>query len=352
MTYLMMYIGTQSLKATNFKKRALMKGRCKMSNLAVHLNEDDKNGFKGKDFLTLGELSSDEIHALLQEAMELKKMAKAGKNIPYLKGKVLGMIFEKSSTRTRVSFEVGMLQLGGEAIFLSSKDIQLGRGETIHDTAKVLSRYVDALMIRTYGHEVVEEFAKYSSVPVINGLTDLHHPTQVLADLLTIYEKKGKLSGLKMCYVGDGNNNMCHSLMEGALKVGMNLSIACPKGYEPNKKVFQKAVSDAKTNGLSLKISDNIAEMMKDADVVVTDVWTSMGQENEVSERMTVFSPYQVNEENCKLAKKDFIFLHCLPAHRGEEVSASIINGPHSVVFDEAENRLHAQKAILKLLLL
>lgn len=322
-----------------------------MSNLAIQLNASVKKDFKGKDFLTLAQFSSEEIHALLDEAIELKKMTKAGTNIPSLKGKVLGMIFEKSSTRTRVSFEVGMLQLGGEAIFLSSKDIQLGRGETIHDTAKVLSRYVDALMIRTYGHEVVEEFANHASVPVINGLTDLHHPTQVLADLLTILEKKGKLSGLKMCYVGDGNNNMCHSLIEGAIKVGMHLSISCPKGYAPNEQIYQNALQNAKASELLLEKSENLSEMIKDADVVVTDVWTSMGNEEETSERVKVFAPYQVNEEICKLAKKDFIFLHCLPAHRGEEVSASIIDGSHSVVFDEAENRLHAQKAILKLLL-
>ncbi|PKR83269.1 ornithine carbamoyltransferase [Heyndrickxia camelliae] len=322
-----------------------------MSNLAININNGEKYNIDRKDFLTLGEFSSKEIHGLLKESIELKKMTKAGKNIPYLKGKVLGMIFEKSSTRTRVSFEVGMLQLGGNAIFLNSKDIQLGRGETIHDTAKVLSRYVDALMIRTYRHEVVEEFAKHASVPVINGLTDLHHPTQVLADLLTILEKKGKLSGLKMCYVGDGNNNMCHSLIEGAIKVGMHVSIACPKGYEPNEQIYLKAMKDANASGLLLEKSENLAEMLKDADVVITDVWTSMGNEEEASERIKVFTPYQVNEENCKLAKKDFIFMHCLPAHRGEEVSASIIDGSHSVVFDEAENRLHAQKAILKLLL-
>ncbi|MGV3464892.1 MAG: ornithine carbamoyltransferase [Heyndrickxia sp.] len=322
-----------------------------MSNLAIPLHSGEIKEFKGKDFLTLGQFSSEEIHALLEEAIELKKMTKSGTNVPSLKGKVLGMIFEKSSTRTRVSFEVGMLQLGGEAIFLSSKDIQLGRGETIHDTAKVLSRYVDALMIRTYGHEVIEEFARHASVPVINGLTDLHHPTQVLADLLTILEKKGKLSGLKMCYVGDGNNNMCHSLIEGAIKVGIHLSIACPKGYDPNEQIYQKAMKDAKASGLLLEKSENLVEMIKDADVVVTDVWTSMGNEEETAERVKVFTPYQVNDEICKLAKKDFIFMHCLPAHRGEEVSASMIDGSHSVVFDEAENRLHAQKAILKLLL-
>lgn len=322
-----------------------------MSSLAKNIKSIENNRLKGTDFLTLGALSSEEIHLLLQEAIVLKKLQKSGISTSFLNGKVLGMIFEKSSTRTRVSFEVGMLQLGGDAIFLSTKDIQLGRGESIHDTAKVLSRYVDALMIRTYGHNIIEEFAKHSSVPIINGLTDLHHPTQVLADLLTIYEKKGRLSGLKMCYVGDGNNNMCHSLMEGAMKVGMNISVACPKGYEPNEEIYEQALKEGIEKGICIELSENINEMIKDADVVVTDVWTSMGNENEAEERLKVFSPYQLNEQTCSLAKDDFIFLHCLPAHRGEEVTASIIDGPHSVVFDEAENRLHAQKAILKILL-
>jgi ornithine carbamoyltransferase len=306
---------------------------------------------KGKNFLRLSDFQPSEIYYLLDLAMELKQLQKQGKSINYLSGKVLGMIFEKSSTRTRVSFEVGMLQLGGHAIFLSSKDIQLGRGETIADTAKVLSRYVDGIMVRTFGHESIEEFANHATVPVINGLTDLHHPTQVMADLLTILEHKGKFAGLKLCYLGDGNNNMAHSLMEGAVKVGMNVSIACPEGYEPNPEVFAVVKKEAKLNGTKVEITSDAVEAITQADVVVTDVWTSMGQEAETEKRLKVFKPFQVNEELCQHAKSDFIFLHCLPAHRGEEVTADIIDGLHSVVFDEAENRLHAQKAILKVLM-
>jgi ornithine carbamoyltransferase len=306
---------------------------------------------KGKDFLSLSDFHTDEILYLLEEAKELKSLQKQGKPHPYLSGKVLGMIFEKSSTRTRVSFEVGMLQLGGHAIFLSSKDIQLGRGESISDTAKVLSRYIDCMMIRTFSHDSVKELAEHATVPVINGLTDLHHPTQVMADLLTIQEHKGKLAGLKMCYLGDGNNNMAHSLMEGAAKVGMHISIASPPGYLPDGNITEKAIETGKLTGSKILITHNPVEAIKDADIVVTDVWTSMGQEAETEKRLRDLEEYQVNSELCQHAKKDYIFLHCLPAHRGEEVTAEIIDGPHSVVFDEAENRLHAQKAILKLLL-
>ncbi|QFT89157.1 Ornithine carbamoyltransferase [Bacillus sp. THAF10] len=302
-------------------------------------------------FLTLGSLTADDLHFLLEEASNLKHLQKEGIPHPYLKGKVLAMLFEKSSTRTRVSFEVGMLQLGGNAIFLSSNDIQLGRGETPGDTAKVLSRYVDGMMIRTFGHNILEEFATESTVPVINGLTDLHHPAQVLADLLTIKEKKGKLKGLKLCYLGDANNNMCHSLIEGAVKTGMNITIACPNEYQPNQELVTKAEQEAKRSGASIQISSSPEEMIKDADVVVTDVWTSMGQEEETKARLSIFKPYQVNSDICSFAKNDFIFLHCLPAHRGEEVTSEILDGPHSVVFDEAENRLHTQKAILKALM-
>lgn len=321
---------------------------------AIKLNENyklNKPNFKGKDFLQLSDLSSEEILYLLEEAKELKAMQKQGKPHPYLAGKVLGMIFEKSSTRTRVSFEVGMLQLGGHAIFLSSNDLQLGRGESISDTAKVLSRYIDCMMIRTFAHSNVEELAEHATVPVINGLTDMHHPAQVMADLLTIMEHKGKLSGLKMCYLGDGNNNVAHSLMEGAAKVGMHITIASPSGYLPNGKITEQAIQVGKLTGSKIVVTNDPLEAIKDADVVVTDVWTSMGQEEETEKRLKAFQAYQVNKELCKHAKSDFIFLHCLPAHRGEEVTAEIIDGPHSVVFDEAENRLHAQKAILKLLL-
>ncbi len=307
--------------------------------------------FKGKDFLTLSDFHTDEILYLLEEAKELKNLQKQGKPHPYLSGKVLGMIFEKASTRTRVSFEVGMIQLGGHAIFLSSKDIQIGRGESISDTAKVLSRYIDCMMIRTFSHNTVEELAEHATVPVINGLTDLHHPTQVMADLLTIQEHKGQLAGLKMCYLGDGNNNMAHSLMEGAAKVGMHISIASPPGYLPDGKITEQAIEAGKLTGSNITITHNPIEAIKDADIVVTDVWTSMGQEAETEKRLNDLANYQVNAEICQHAKSDYIFLHCLPAHRGEEVTAEIIDGPHSVVFDEAENRLHAQKAILKLLL-
>ncbi|MDQ0256956.1 ornithine carbamoyltransferase [Evansella vedderi] len=306
---------------------------------------------RGKDFLTLAELESEEIHYLLQEALDLKKKQKQGIPTPYLQGKTLGMIFEKSSTRTRVSFEVGMLQLGGHAIFLSSKDLQLGRGESIYDTANVLARYVDGIMIRTFEHEKVEELAMHSSVPVINGLSDTHHPAQVLADLLTILEHKGKLKGLTLSYVGDGNNNVAHSLMEGAAKVGMNISMACPVGYEPSGEILQGVNEVAKQQGSKVIVGNDPKAAVKDADVIVTDVWASMGQEEEQAVRLEALQPFQVNSELCSLAKEDFIFLHCLPAHREEEVTAEIIDGPHSVVFDEAENRLHAQKALLKVLM-
>jgi ornithine carbamoyltransferase len=307
-----------------------------------------ETSLKGKSFLRLSDFKSSEILYLLDMALELKRQQKQGIPHAHLGGKVLGMIFEKSSTRTRVSFEVGMLQLGGHAIFLSSKDIQLGRGETISDTAKVLSRYVDGIMVRTFGHESVEEFAKHATVPVINGLTDLHHPTQVMADLLTILEHKGKLAGLKLCYVGDGNNNMTHSLMEGAVKMGMHISVASPTGYEPNSEITAKVKEEAKLTGSSVEITNNPVLAISEADVVVTDVWTSMGQEAETAKRLEVFKSFQVNSDLCQHAKSDYMFLHCLPAHRGEEVTADLIDGPHSVVFDEAENRLHAQKAIMK----
>ncbi|SDZ23176.1 ornithine carbamoyltransferase [Evansella caseinilytica] len=325
-----------------------------MSSAVKNIKNDQQllaEGLKGKDFLTLGALEPAEIHFLLEEAMALKNKQKQGIPQTDLQGKTLGMIFEKSSTRTRVSFEVGMLQLGGNAIFLSSKDIQLGRGETISDTAKVLSRYVDGIMIRTYAHESLEEFALHADVPVINGLTDLHHPAQVLADLLTILEKKGQLAGLKLCYVGDGNNNMAHSLLEGAAKVGMNVAVASPEGYEPNDKIFQQAQEFAKQQGSTVQFTHDPHEAIADADVVVTDVWASMGQEEEQAVRMEKLAPYQVNENLCKYAKADYIFLHCLPAHREEEVTGEIIDGKRSAVFDEAENRLHAQKALMKILM-
>ncbi|UCZ55419.1 ornithine carbamoyltransferase [Bacillus shivajii] len=306
---------------------------------------------RGKHFLTLADFNSYEIEYLLKVASQLKR--KQQLNIPheYLKGKTLGMIFEKSSTRTRLSFEIGMLKLGGHASFLSSNDLQIGRGESISDTAKVLSRYLDGVMIRTYSHETIEEFAEASSIPVINGLTDSHHPAQVLADLLTIKEHKGQLKGLKLCYVGDGNNNMTHSLLEGAAKTGMNMTVSSPEGYEPDKGIYEKAKDLAERQGCSFHFTYEPEEAAEDADVIVTDVWASMGEEHEQEERVKKLTPYQVNESLCDKAKDDFLFLHCLPAHRGEEVTAEIIDGKHSVVFDEAENRLHAQKALLKVLM-
>lgn len=303
------------------------------------------------NILQIADLTAKELMLLIEEAIVMKEQTKAGISHHYLQGKTLGMIFEKSSTRTRVSFEVGMTQLGGHAVFLSSKDIQLGRGESIADTAKVLSRYVDGLMIRTFGHEIIEEFAENASVPIINGLTNEHHPMQVLADLMTIYEKKGTLKGLTIAYVGDGNNNMPHSLMEGAAIMGVNMNIASPKGYEPLETIYQKAKIKAEQSGAVIQFTYDPIEAVKNADIVVTDVWTSMGMEAETAERLSVFLPYQVNTELVQYAKEDFIFLHCLPAHRGEEVTAEIIDGSHSVVFDEAENRLHAQKAVLKMLM-
>lgn len=301
--------------------------------------------------LTIADLTGDEIMDLMKEAIVMKKQVKEGVPHPHLQGKALGMIFEKSSTRTRVSFEVGMMQLGGHALFLNPNDIQLGRGETVSDTAQVLSRYVDGLMIRTFSHEMIEEFAESSSVPVINGLTDPHHPTQVLADLLTIYENKGKLQGLKLCFVGNGDNNMTHSLLQAAALTGMHMTVASPKGYGPNDVIFQQAKNKGKQTGARLTFHDDPTDALKDADIVVTDVWASMGEESELDERKTLFQPFQVNKELTQYAKDDYLFLHCLPAHREEEVTAEIIDGEHSVVFDEAENRLHAQKALLKFLM-
>jgi ornithine carbamoyltransferase len=306
----------------------------------------DPATLKGKHFLTLLDFSSSEVLYLLDLAIKLKKSQKEGNCPQHLSGKSLGMIFENASTRTRVSFEVGMTQLGGHSLFLSPRDLQIGRGEPIRDTAQVLSRYVDGIMIRTNSHETVEEFAKYSTVPVINALTDNYHPCQALADLLTIYEKKGKLKGLKITYVGDGNN-VAHSLVVGAAKVGMDVAVATPKGYEMDETIIAQALEVAKETGSIVTITTDPIEAVKDADIIYTDVWASMGYEEEQSLRQKCLMPYQVNQELVSHAKSDYLFLHCLPAHRGEEVSADVIDGSHSVVYDEAENRLHAQKAIL-----
>lgn len=303
-----------------------------------------------KDLISLHDLTAQQVEDLLKLGLKLKKELKSGIPHPILKGKTLGMIFTKSSTRTRVSFEVGMTQLGGYPLFLSSNDIQLGRGETIHDTAKVLERYLDGIMIRTYAHSDVIELAQEASIPVINALTDLLHPCQVLADLMTAYEHKGKLEGLKLAYIGDGNN-MAHSLMYGCAKAGMDCAIATPDGYKCDAGVVENAKDDFKKSGKTLLLTEDPVEAIKDADVVYTDTWVSMGQENEKAERQRIFMPYQVNSELYKNAKDDAIFMHCLPAYRGFEVTEDVIDGPQSVIFDEAENRLHAQKAVMATLM-
>lgn len=303
-----------------------------------------------KDFISLHDCSAHQIEKLLSLAAELKAKQKNGIPYPVLKGKTLGMIFTKSSTRTRVSFEVGMTQLGGYPLFLSSADIQLGRGETIYDTANVLSRFLDGIMIRTYDHQDVLDLAKYATIPVINGLTDLLHPCQVLADLLTVQEHKGKLAGLKLAYLGDGNN-MAHSLLYGCTKVGMDISIATPKGYECDTEVVENAKADAKESGAAVDITCDPVQAISGADVVYADTWVSMGQEDEKAERVKIFAPYQINAALFSKADADAIFLHCLPAYRGFEVTEDIIDGPHSVIFDEAENRLHAQKAVMATLM-
>lgn len=305
---------------------------------------------KGKDFLTLADYSKEEIEYLLHLALELKEKQQNGERYTPLSGKTLAMIFEKPSTRTRVSFEVGMVQLGGHALHLSSRDLQIGRGETIADTARVLSEYVDGIMIRTFEHEKVEELAHYATIPVINGLTDDDHPCQALADLLTIYEVKGKLQGLKLAYIGDGNN-MAHALMLAAAKVGMHCAVASPKGYEPKEAVVNEAKNIASESGATIVVTNDPCEAIVDADVVYTDVWASMGQEAEANERMHIFAPFQVNETLVQQAKSDFMFLHCLPAHRGEEVTEGVIDGVRSYIFQQAGNRLHAQKALLVSLL-
>ncbi|RKO67726.1 ornithine carbamoyltransferase [Desulfofundulus salinus] len=309
-----------------------------------------KENFKGRDLLSLHDFTPEEIMTILDLADDLKSKQKRGIPHPYLAGKTLGMIFQKSSTRTRVSFEVAMYQLGGYALYLNASDLQLGRGESIADTARVLSRYLDGIMIRTYAQADVEELARYADIPVINGLTDLLHPCQILADLQTIREHKGRLAGLKLAYVGDGNN-VCHSLLFGCAKTGMHISVASPPGYQPRADIVEKARADASSTGSRIEILTDPVAAVAGADVVVTDVWASMGQEQESEQRKKVFAPYQVNEELVRHARPDFIFLHCLPAHRGEEVTAEVIDGPHSVVWDEAENRLHAQKAVLALVM-
>lgn len=305
---------------------------------------------KGKSFLAIHDLTTEQAHQILRLTERLKLQQLTGEPHRLLLGKVLGMIFQKASTRTRVSFEVGIHQLGGTALYLSASDIQLKRGETIADTAQVLSRYVDGLMARTYAHQDVVDLATYGTVPVINGLTDYNHPCQGMTDYYTIYEKKGRLEGLKIAYVGDGNN-MAHSLMAGAAQFGMHVAVGHPAGYAPRAEAVEVARMLAARTGAKVTVTEDPAEAVKDADVVYTDVWASMGQEAEHAERVKKFAPYQVNAALVKHAKPDHLFMHCLPAHRGEEVAGEVIDGPHSVVFDQAENRLHTQKAIMALVM-
>jgi ornithine carbamoyltransferase len=301
-----------------------------------------------KDFIEIHDYSAAEVREIFEIARDMK--ANPDKYRDALKGQTLAMIFEKSSTRTRVSFEVGMFQLGGHALFLSSRDIQLGRGEPIYDTAKVLSRYVDGIMARTFAHKTVTELAEYASVPVINGLTDLSHPTQVMTDYFTAWEHLGDLKGRKLAYVGDGNN-MAHSLMFGAPKVGMHIAVATPGGYAPDPFVVATAQADADLAGTKVIVTTSIEEAVRDADVVTTDVWASMGQEAEAQKRQRDFEGWQVDTRVMSFAKKEAIFMHCLPAHRGEEVASEVIDSPRSVIYDEAENRLHVQKAIMYVLM-
>lgn len=304
------------------------------------------DSLKGKDLLTLLDYSKVEVSDLIKLAVELKALTKAGKCPPLLEGKTLGMIFEKHSTRTRISFEVGMKQLGGNGMFMNARDLQIGRGESVYDTGHVLSGYLDGIMIRANSHEMVKELAEHASIPVINGLTDIFHPCQALADILTIHEVKGYTSGLKLAYIGDGNN-VAHSLVIAAAHMGMHISVATPVGYEADMQILEKANALALKNGGSLFVSNDPVEAAINADVVYTDVWTSMGQEEEAAKRLTDFKDYQINDELVANAKKDYMFLHCLPAHREEEVASSVIDGPNSYIFQQAENRLHAQKAIL-----
>jgi ornithine carbamoyltransferase len=297
-----------------------------------------------ENFIEIHDYSADDVRQIFELARDLKKNPQQYRDA--LAGQTLAMIFEKSSTRTRVSFEVGMFQLGGHALFLSSRDIQLGRGEPIYDTAKVLSRYVDGIMARTFAHKTVTDLAEYSSVPVINGLTDLSHPCQAMTDYFTAWEHLGDLKGKKIAYVGDGNN-MAHSLLFGAPKVGMHIVVATPGGYAPDPMVVAQAKGDADHAGTKITITTSIDEAVKDADVVETDVWASMGQEAEAQKRQRDFEGWQVSSRLMSMAKPSAIFMHCLPAHRGEEVAAEVIDSPQSVIYDEAENRLHVQKAIM-----
>ena len=305
---------------------------------------------KGRDMLTLLDYTSEEIEYLLDYAVQLKAQLKAGEKVTILDGKTLGMIFEKSSTRTRISFEVGMTQLGGNGMYMNANDLQIGRGETVHDTGKVMSEFLDGIMIRANSHAMVEELAEHATIPVINGLTDVYHPCQAMADLLTLKEVKGELKGLKLAYIGDGNN-VAHSLMAAGAHMGMHVVVASPEGYEFDGAIAERVKALAAQNGGSFKMTNDPVEAATEADALYADVWTSMGQEEEAAQRLKDFEGYQINDALAAHAKDDYMFLHCLPAHREEEVSASVIDGPNSYVFHQAGNRLHAQKAVLAALL-
>ncbi len=305
---------------------------------------------KGRSFLTIKDFTKEELEEILAQGERLKLDHYAGKDEKLLNGKSIGVIFEKPSTRTRVSFAVAIYQLGAQALILNTSNMQLKRGETVADTGRVLSRYLNGIVARVYSHKTLEDLRDYGTVPVINALSDYTHPCQIMGDLLTIKEKKGHLEEIKIAYLGDGNN-VCHSILFGASKFGMNVAVATPKGYEPKRDVVKDAERFAKESGGSVLITNDPEEAVKDADVIYTDVWASMGEEAEHDERVKVMRPYQVNDSIVEKAKREVIVMHCLPAHRGEEITDSVIDGPHSVVFDQAENRLHIQKAILSLLI-
>ncbi len=306
--------------------------------------------FKGRDFTTVLDFSKEELWYTLSYAKDLKLKRMAGEEVSVLKGKVLALIFEKPSLRTRVSFEVGMKELGGDTIYLSPQDIGLGKRESVKDTAEVLSRYVSAMMVRTFSHKIIEDLAKYADVPIINGLSDTYHPCQAMGDMLTIWEKKGRIEGVNIAFIGDGNN-VANSLMLLSARLGANFSIASPKGYEIKPQILELAKREAEKSGANILISNDPGEVSKNADVLYTDVWASMGQESEKEERKRIFKDYQVNMDIVKMAKEDVIVMHCLPAHRGEEITDEVIDSPYSVVLQQAENRLHAQKAIMALVI-
>lgn len=305
---------------------------------------------KGKSLVSIADLTLEEIYQIFDLSKTLKEKHYIGEPHRVLEGKTLGMIFTKPSTRTRISFETGIYHLGGIGMYFGPNDLQLGKSENISDTARVLSRYLDGIMIRTFAHQDVVDLAHYATIPVINGLTDLLHPCQVLTDLFTILEKKRVLKGLKLAYIGDGNN-MAHSLINGCSKVGMNITIASPSGYKPNEEIVKRAKEFANYMGSTIEIIEDPVQAVKNADIVYTDVWASMGQEAEAQERKKKFMKYQVNPELVKNAKDDYLFMHCLPAHRGDEVVNEVADSPNSIIFDEAENRLHVQKAIMALIM-